>query len=75
MGMKTGCNLYTAEVMKVPFFRNGVYSGGQLDMQQLLGTLPVASLPPFMQTLVSSLTHLTTQVRVWAQGYVTNTAA
>lgn len=48
--------------------------GGQLDMHQLLGSLPVDSLPPFMQTLVSSLSHLTTQVRVWVHGYVNNAA-
>ncbi|CAI8014017.1 hypothetical protein GBAR_LOCUS8807 [Geodia barretti] len=36
--------------------------GNGMDMQQLLGSLPVGGMPPFMQALVSSLTHLTTQV-------------
>lgn len=56
-------HLHYVVLIKVTFFRNGVFSGGQLDLKQLLGSLPVDNLPPFMQTLVSSLTHLTTQVR------------
>lgn len=43
-------------------YRNSVSLGGKADMQQLLSSLPANSMPPFIQTLVSSLTNLTSQV-------------
>ena len=45
----------------VPTSRETTVSDGPVGVQELLSSLPVSTMPSFMQSLVSSLSHLTTQ--------------